>query len=95
MTRYAILIRFTQQGAKAIKKSPARAVAFSNAAAKAGVKVEAQLWTTGAYDGLLILSTDTEARVLNLVAGLVAAGNVSTETLRAFDAKEFAAIVGR
>ena len=35
-------------------------VLFVAAAAKAGVKVELQYWTTGAYDGVLILSADDE-----------------------------------
>src|SRR5262249_14778603 len=55
MARYLTLIRFTEQGAKTIKKSTARAADFRAAAEKVGVKVEAQYWTTGAYDGVLIL----------------------------------------
>ena len=95
MARYVSLIRFTPQGVKNIKKSPLRAAAFRKAAAKAGVKVEAQLWTTGAYDGILILSAASETKVLSVVTALAAAGNVSTQTLQAFDAKEFKAIVRR
>ena len=93
MARYVTLIRFTPQGVKNLKQSPARATAFCKAAAKVGVKVEAQLWTTGDYDGILILNAANETKVLGLIAKLAAQGNVSTQTLRAFDAKEFAAIV--
>lgn len=95
MARYVSLLRFTAQGARNLKQSPARAAAFQKAAEKAGVKVELQLWTTGAYDGILILSAASETKALNAIARLVATGNVSTETLQAFDAKEFAAISGR
>jgi uncharacterized protein with GYD domain len=95
MARYVTLIRFTPQGVRNLKQSPARASAFCKAAEKAGVKVEAQLWTAGAYDGILILNAVNEVKILGLIAKLAAQGNVSTQSLPAFDAKEFAAIVGR
>lgn len=95
MARYVSLLRFTPQGVKNLKQSPARAAAFRKAVEKAGVKVEAQWWTTGAYDGILILNAASETKALSVVAKLAAAGNVSTQTLQAFDAKDFSAIVGR
>ena len=93
MAKYVSLIRFTPQGVRNLKQSPARAAAFCKTAEKAGVKVETQLWTTGAYDGILVLSAADEKQVLNVITKLVAGGNVSTQTLQASDAKEFAAIV--
>ena len=95
MARYVSLIRFTAQGARNLRQSPARASAFHRAAEKAGVKVEAQLWTVGAYDGIMILNAPNETKALSVVAKLAALGNVSTQSMRAFDAKEFAAIVGK
>jgi len=94
MPRYVTLIRFTEQGSKAIKQSTARARAFAETAAKAGIKIEAQYWTAGSYDGALVLSADSEKKVLHALTELAAAGDVRTETLQAFDAKEFEAIVG-
>jgi uncharacterized protein with GYD domain len=93
MARYIILIRLTEQGAKAVKKSTERARAFKDAATKAGVKVEAQYWTVGAVDGFLIVSADHEMNALKLVTALASAGNVTTETLRAFTNSEFDEIV--
>ena len=95
MARYVSLLRFTPQGVRNLRQSPARAAAFRKAAASAGVKVEAQLWTTGAYDGILSLNAPDEAKALNAIARLARLGNVSTQTLQAFDAKEFATIVGK
>lgn len=95
MIRYITLLRFTEQGAKNLKKSTARANDFREAAAKAGVNVEAQYWTTGAYDGVLIFSAENETNALRCLAALTAAGNVRTETLKAFNAKEFEAIAGK
>jgi uncharacterized protein with GYD domain len=95
MPRYVSLVRFTEQGARAIKKSTSRAAAFDKAAAAAGVKIEAQYWTVGAYDGLLIISADSERKALCQLAGLSAEGNVRTETLQAFSAEEFKTLVGQ
>lgn len=93
MARYVSLIRFTDQGARALKKSAARALGFRKAAEKAGITVEAQFWTAGSCDGVIILSGD-EKKILRCLAQLAALGNVRTETLRAFNAEEFKAIVG-
>ncbi len=95
MARYISLLRFTEQGAKNMKKSTTRAHDFDKLAAKAGVNVEGQFWTMGSYDGVLILTADSEARVLHLLTLLAALGNVRTSTLQAFVDKEFDAIVGR
>ena len=95
MPRYITLIRFTEQGAKNIKKSTTRAHAFDKAAAKAGAKIEGQYWTLGAYDGVLIISADDETKALHLLTELAASGNVQTQTMQAFDAKQFGAIVGK
>jgi uncharacterized protein with GYD domain len=93
MARYVTLIRFTDQGARNIRKSPTRALAFKKAAEKAGVKVDLQLWTVGKEDGVLILSGD-DRKILRTLTQLAALGNVRTRTMQAFDAREFTAIAG-
>jgi uncharacterized protein with GYD domain len=93
MPTYITLLRFTEQGARNIKQSTARARAFAEAAAKSGVKVEAQYWTAGSYDGVLVLSADSERKVLHALTELADAGHVRSETLQAFDSTEFEAIV--
>lgn len=94
MARYVALIRFTEKGARAIARSATRAAAFRQGAIRAGLKIEAQLWTTGRYDGVLIVSGASDAGVLAAIARLNALGNVRTETLQAFDAGEFRRIAG-
>jgi uncharacterized protein with GYD domain len=94
MTRYITLLKFTDRGARALRKSSARASAFGKAAKKAGVTVEGLYWTTGSYDGVLILRAANAQRALRCLARLAGAGNVTTETLQAFDEREFKAIVG-
>ena len=93
MARYVTLIRFTEQGAKNIKKSTSRAHAFDRLAEKTGVKIVGQYWTMGRYDGVLIIDADTEQHALHMLTELAAAGNVRTETMQAFIDKEFDAFV--
>ena len=92
MARYIALLKFTDQGAKNIKKSTDRAHQFDKLAAKSGVKVEGQYWTLGSYDGVLILSAANEQKILHLLAALAALGNVRTETLQTFTDREFDSI---
>ncbi len=95
MARYISLLRFTEQGAKNLRKSTTRAHNFDKLAAKSGVKVEGQYWTMGNYDGILILSADSEQKVLHLLTALASLGNVRTATMQAFADREFDAIVGK
>ena len=94
MNHYIALLRFTQKGAEHIKESPKRAHHFNTMARKAGVKIEAQYWTIGAYDGVLIIRADSEKKALHLLTSLAAAGNVRTKTMQAFTDREFAEIAG-
>ena len=94
MNHYIALLRFTQKGAEHIKESPKGAHHFNAMAKKAGVKVEAQHWTIGAYDGVIVIRADSEKKALHLLTLLAAAGNVRTKTLQAFTDKQFADIVG-
>ncbi len=95
MPRYISLLRFTEQGAKNMRSSTARAHDFDALAAKAGVQVDGQYWTMGKYDGVLILSSDDQQKVLSLLAALTAQGNVRSETMQAFRDTEFEAIVAK
>lgn len=93
MPRYIALLNFTEQGARNMKDSTNRAHNFSALAEKSGVRIAGQYWTLGAHDGVLILDADNERKILHLLAGLAALGNVRTSTMQAFTDTEFDAIV--
>lgn len=93
MHRYITLLNFTDKGSSHIKDSTSRAHAFDEIAAKSGVAVEGQFWTMGSYDGVLILTADSEHKILHLLAELAARGNVRTHTMQAFTDKEFDTIL--
>ncbi|MCP5522311.1 MAG: GYD domain-containing protein [Verrucomicrobiales bacterium] len=92
MFRYVSLLKFTEHGAREMEKSPRRAAGFVELAAPMGVMVESQWWTTGAYDGVLILTGRSEEAVLGALSKLAAHGYVRTESMRAFSAREMLAI---
>lgn len=94
MPKFISLVRFTSQGARAIKQSPTRAKEFGENVKQYGVEVEAMYWTLGSIDGILILSAEEEQHALRALAELVWAGYVRTETMKAYNGEEFQEIVG-
>jgi uncharacterized protein with GYD domain len=94
MATFITLVRFTEQGARNIKESPNRAEAFQATAAKLGAQVKSIYWTNGKYDVIVTLEGPEEA-VMAAVAATASAGNVRTQTLRAFDASEMKKILSK
>lgn len=95
MARYISLIKFTEHGSRTIRESYTRAQAFTEAAASAGVEIERQFWTLGAYDGVLIIRADKPEKAWHCLSELVGQGNVTTETMPAFEASEISHFLGR
>lgn len=95
MNRYVTLIKFTEKGVANVSDSAARAERFNAAAAKAGAQVEAQYWTLGPYDGVLIFTAPDEETAAGLILGVAREGAVSTCMLRAFDSKEFMNVLAK
>ena len=95
MTRYVMLLKFTEKGLANAKESPARAAAFKAAATKAGTNVEAQYWLLGEYDGIAILNAPNEATATAVALSLGSLGNVRTCLCRALDEAEFKAVLAK
>lgn len=95
MATYIALSSFTDQGVRSVKDSPKRADAVKKAAKKLGVNMTQIYWTLGHYDLVAIIDApdDETATAFSLAVG--SAGNVRTQTLRAFDREEMAAILGK
>ncbi|MEC7906619.1 MAG: GYD domain-containing protein [Verrucomicrobiota bacterium] len=55
--------------------------------------MEGHYWTLGPYDGVLVMSADEAKKAVHCLAELTAYGNVSIQTLTAFEDTGFAAIV--
>ncbi len=93
MTRFVVLINFSETGFSNIAKSPSRAEQFRAAAEKEGAKIESVLWTVGPYDGVFVISAPDEKTAAALVLRLRRDGFVRTTMLRAFDADEFGEVL--
>ncbi len=95
MATYIVLGQFTDQGIRNIKDTTKRAEAVKALGKKAGVTVKEIYWTLGQYDVALIAEAPDDQTVHTLLLGIGAAGNVRTQTLRAFTAAEMGALLGK
>jgi uncharacterized protein with GYD domain len=95
MTRFLMLLKFTEKGLAGVKDSPSRAAAFREAAAKAGATIEAQYWLLGEYDGVALFAAPDEATAVGLALKLGSLGNVRTCLARALDEAEFRSLLGK
>ena len=75
-----------------VSDSPKRYEAFRALAEKLDVQIKSVFWTVGAYDIVTTVEGSDEAVTAALLK-LGTAGNVRTQTLRAFSFDEFSRIV--
>ena len=95
MATYIVLGQFTDQGIRNIKDTTKRAEAVKALGKKAGATVKGIYWTLGQYHVALIVEAPDDQSVHTLLLGIGAAGNVRTQTLRAFTAEEMGALLGK
>ena len=93
MANYVILMKLTDQGAKAIKEGPGRAEAGIKAFEKMGGKVSGFYLVMGEYDYVAIGEAPSDEVAATFALALGSLGNVRTTTLRAYTRDEFAAMV--
>jgi uncharacterized protein with GYD domain len=93
MATYILLGNFTEQGIRNVKDTTKRAENVKEMAKKAGVTVKELYWTLGQYDTVAILDAPDDASMTALGLTIGEAGNVRTQTLRAFSAAEIGPIL--
>ena len=93
MPRYVVLYKFTAEGAKNIRETVKRSRQTREQNEKRGFKIQSLLWTQGPYDLVSIIDAPSEDAMMGAMANVVAAGNVSSTTMRAFDDKEMDGIL--
>jgi len=93
MPTYVLLMRFTPKGAENIRDSPSRIQAARETFSALGGELKSWYLTAGAYDGVSIVEAPDEETLTRAVLALNALGNVRTESMRAFDEREFAAMI--
>jgi uncharacterized protein with GYD domain len=93
MSKFILLMNWTDQGVKSVKDSPKRLDAARDAGKKVGVSIAEFYLTTGACDMVVIADApddDTMAK-FNLMVAM--GGNVRTTTLKAFSEDNYRKIV--
>ena len=88
MPAYITLVNFTDQGVRNVKDTTKRAKAFQAIGGKAGIKLKEIYWTMGRYDVVVMTEAPDDETISRAMLSLGSLGNVRTETLRAFSAKE-------
>jgi len=95
MATYIVLGNFTEQGIRGVKETTKRAEGFKALAKQHGVTVKDTYWTLGSFDIVSILDAPDEAAVTALGLSLGSAGNVRTQTMRAFSADDMGKIIAK
>jgi len=93
MFTYVALMKFTDQGFKSIKESPARAQQAAEGIRKAGGKLLSMHYTQGEYDMVSVVQWPSEEVGTAFGLALASQGNVTMQTLRAFSVEEMSDIV--
>jgi uncharacterized protein with GYD domain len=93
MPTYVTMLRYTDQGIRAIKDGPARLDAAKKAFQAAGADMKAWYLAMGRYDAVLIAEAPNDETVAKLALMIGAQGNVRTESMRVFTESEFRKVV--
>jgi uncharacterized protein with GYD domain len=95
MATYVVLYRFTDQGLKNIKGTVKRADEVRKANEARGFKVQGIYWTQGHYDMVAIMDAPDDESMVAGLFNVAEAGNVHSETLRAYSSQEMEAILSK
>jgi uncharacterized protein with GYD domain len=90
-----VLYRFTDEGRKNVKRSVERAEDVRKQNEARGFKVIGMYWTQGRYDLISLVDAPNEGAMVAGLFNIAEAGNVASETLRAFTAEEMRKIVAK
>ena len=93
MPTYVVLYKFTDEGAKHVRSTVERADQVQRENEQKGFKVNGLYWTQGQYDMIAVVEAPDEQSMLAGLFNIAAAGNVRSETLRAFTAAELAPVL--
>ncbi|MDR3749145.1 MAG: GYD domain-containing protein [Acidobacteriota bacterium] len=93
MPHYIMLLRYTQQGIAKVKDSPTRLDAARKAAEAGGGKIHSWYLTMGRYDAVIVAEFPDDETCARFALSTGAAGNVTTQTMKAFAEPEYRKII--
>ncbi len=94
MPIYVVLYKFTDKGRSNIKRTVGRAAEIRTENETKGFKVLGHYWTQGQYDLVAIVDAPNESSMMGGLFNIAEAGNVVSETLRAFTDEEMHRALG-
>ena len=95
MPTYVSLINWTEQGIKNFPETTKRAEDFTKLVEASGGKVRELVWTVGEYDIVSVVEFPDEESSVAALLRLGSAGNIRTNTMRAFSAREMESIIAK
>jgi uncharacterized protein with GYD domain len=93
MPAFVMLIRWTDQGIRDVKDTVTRSRELTAALEKVGGKAIAVYYTQGRYDLVTVGEVPNDETAMAFALTMSKAGNVRTETLRAFSLEEVESIL--
>jgi uncharacterized protein with GYD domain len=93
MPTYIAMLKWTQQGIKNVKESPARLDAARKGFKAAGVTLNDMYMVTGRYDMIVVLDAKDDAALAKALLSGASGGNFTSETCRAFTEDEYRKII--
>ena len=93
MQTFVMLLKWTDQGIRNVKDTVTRSRELSAALEKAGGKTLGVYYTQGRYDLITIGEVPNEETAMAFALSMSKAGNVRTETLRAFSMEAMESIL--
>lgn len=94
MPTYVVLYRFTDKGRSNMSETVRRSAQIQRENEERGFRVLGHYWTQGQYDLVSIVEAPNEEAMLSGLFNVAAAGNVVSETLRAFNDEEMQRALG-
>ncbi len=93
MATYVSLLKFTDQGIRNIKESPARLDAAKQAFQAAGGELKQFYLALGNHDAVVVADAPDDETAARLLLAIGSIGAVRTETLRVFTESEYRKII--
>jgi len=95
MATYIALVNWTDQGVRDFRNTIERADAVKEVARGLGGTQTTLYWTVGPYDVVAISEFPDDEAATAFALAVSSQGNVRTTSMRAFDADEMRAIIGK
>ena len=93
MSKYVLLLNWTDQGIRNVKDTVKRAESFRSYLEKRGGKLVDMLYTFGQYDFIAVAELPNDEIAMSISLGTGALGNVRVTTLKAFGLDETRRII--